>query len=203
MNQQLVVKTTNYMPPEMLHIFKESLIRTHPFHFGRPPMKADNFTFLIDVLYGCGLRVSEGLNLIKSDFNLNNLILTIRNPKTNKKGIQKTTILPYHVATFEKRLENLSQSAIVFPVSRMTVWQYCKNASIMAGLPIAEEQEERSVNGVWTHLFRKSCSKRMQVLGASRELRMRKLRHSFRDAHDTYDAVDLNAVKDWEWKQFA
>jgi len=160
---------------------------------------ADN---TINFYIGC-TKVSEGLNLIKSDFNLNGRILTIRNPKTKKQGSQKTTILPYHVSWFERMLQDIKPQDKVFPISRMTVWQYFKNASIMAGLPIAEEQQERSISGVWTHLFRKSCSKRMATLGASRELRMRKLRHSFRDAHDTYDAVDINALLDWEWKTFA
>ena len=40
----------------------------------------------------------------------------------------------------------------------------------------------------------------MKEMGAERELRMCKLRHSFKDAHDTYDAVDLNTLKAWEEK---
>lgn len=199
-----MIQTTNYLSPELHYVLKESVIRTPYFTLGRPPIKQDRFTFLLDVLYGSGLRVSEGLRLTKEDFHLNEKILIIKSPKTNKKGIQKTTILPYQVATFEKMLERytLKDSDLVFPISRMTVWQYCKDASIMAGLPIAEEQEEKSINGVWTHLFRKSCSKRMANLGASRELRMRKLRHAFKDAHDTYDAVDINTLKDWEMEHF-
>ena len=72
----------------------------------------------------------------------------------------------------------------------------------MAGLRIGEIQQRKTIDGVWTHLMRKSCSKRMLDLGATRELRMLKLRHVFRDAHDAYDRPDLNTLLDWEQEKF-
>jgi hypothetical protein len=38
----------------------------------------------------------------------------------------------------------------------------------------------------------------MKSKGANRELRMLKLRHAFKDAHDVYDVEDINSLKDWE-----
>lgn len=166
-------------------------------------MTADQFILLVDTLYEMGLRVSEGLNLEKRDVDLEHRILKIRNAKTGKGKVQRTTITPRMIEPLRKHITKLKDTDKLFQVSRMTVWQYCKNASIMAGLPIYEAQKEREISGVWTHLFRKSCSKRMKALGADRELRMLKLRHAFKDAHDTYDAVDLNALLDWEAKHLA
>ena len=50
--------------------------------------------------------------------------------------------------------------------------------------------------------MRKSCSKRMRELGASRELAMVKLRHSNVGSHDTYDRPDLNELLNWEAEHF-
>ena len=197
MSQQ---QLTNYMNPEMFRQFLFWLIRLPPFHSdtGRPPMPAQYFVNLAKIRYGCGLRITEGLELTPKDFDLNNKILRVVDPKTAKGGYQKTTILPYDVDWLERFFSEFNRDEKMFNTTRMTVWKYEKDAGIMAGLQIAEEQKQKSIIGSWTHLFRKSCSKRMRMMGAERELRMCKLRHSFKDAHDTYDAVDLNTLKAWE-----
>ena len=68
----------------------------------------------------------------------------------------------------------------------------------MAKLDLGEQQRQRYIKGAWTHLLRKSRSKMMKFLGASRELRMCKLRHTFEDAQDAYDVEDINALIKWE-----
>lgn len=114
---------------------------------------------------------------------------------------QFTTVLARDIPTLAKYTENLSDCDKVFPrISRMTAWQYAKNAGIMAGLPIFEQQEERKVDGVWTHLFRKSRAKIMEDLGAKESLISRKLRHSAKNVTQVYTKVDLNAVLEWERK---
>ena len=76
---------------------------------------------------------------------------------------------------------------------------YAKNAGFLAGLNIAEEQENRQITRVWTHLFRKSCAKRMLYDdNAPIPLVQRKLRHSFREAIDTYLQADINTLLAWE-----
>ena len=94
------------------------------------------------------------------------------------------------------------QDGKLFNCTRQTVWKYGKEAGIIAGLNIAEEQKEKSIKGIWTHIFRKSYSKFMQSKGATRGLRMCKLRHTFKDAHDAYDAADINALRIWEKNAF-
>lgn len=212
-------QTTNYMTPYVFYNkFLFWLVRLQPFinETGRPPMNADSFCRLFRVLYGCGLRVTEGISLEKRDIDLNHGLVTIRKPKTGHKKkfrtdgtvvdnvqSQRTTILPYDIPMLEKHIDQLSSNDKLFPVNRHIVWQYGKDAGNLAGLNIGEIQGNKIIDGVWNHLMRKSCSKRMQELGASRELRMLKLRHVFRDAHDAYDVADINALKNFEVLHFS
>lgn len=212
-------QSTNYMTPYVFYNkFLFWLVRLQPFinETGRPPMNADSFVRLFRILYGCGLRVTEGISLEKRDIDLNHRLLTIRKPKTGHKKkfrtdgtvvdnvqSQRTTILPYDIPMLEKHLDQLSSHDKLFPANRHIVWQYGKDAGNLAGLNIGEIQGSKIIDGVWNHLMRKSCSKRMQELGASRELRMLKLRHVFRDAHDAYDVADLNALLNFEAQHFS
>ena len=163
-------------------------------------MKADGFVRLFRSLYGSGLRVSEALHLKKQDIDLNHRLLTITKAKTGYN--QRTTILPYDIPMMEKQLDPLSKNDFVFNADRHIVWQYAKNAGNLAGLNIGEIQTRKTIDGVWNHLMRKSCSKRMRELGASRELAMVKLRHVNIGSHDTYDRPDLNALLNWELEHF-
>ena len=137
MSQQ---QLTNYLNPEMFRQFLFWLIRLPPFHTytGRPPIKAQHFICLYKILYGCGLRITEALNLEPEDFDLDNRILRIRNPKTAKGKFQKTTILPYDILWLQQFLMEFEPHEKLFPITRMTVWKYAKDAGIMAGLQIAE-----------------------------------------------------------------
>ena len=203
MTQFQLLETTNYLSPFVFYNkFLFWLIRLQPFiePTGRPPMKADEFVRLFRLLYGSGLRVSEALNLRKRDIDLNHRLLTIAKAKTGYN--QRTTILPYDIPVIEKQLETKSKDDIVFPVNRHLVWQYGKDTGRLAGLNIGEIQGKKTIDGVWNHLLRKSCSKRMRELGASKELAMVKLRHVNKDTHDAYDRPDLNALLLFEDKHF-
>jgi integrase len=203
MSQTKSYQITNYMTENMFYnTFLFWLIRLPPFinKSGRPPMNADGFVRLFRMLYGSGLRVSEALNLKKQDIDLNHRLVTITKAKTGYN--QRTTILPYDVLMLEKHMSSLSKNDTLFPVNRHIVWEYGKNAGDLAGLKISEIQKQRTIDGVWTHLMRKSCSKRMRKLGASRELAMVKLRHINVGSHDTYDRPDLNELLNWEAEHF-
>lgn len=204
MNQVQEFKAiTNYMTPFLFYNkFLFWLVRLQPFinETGRPPMSADEFVRLFRLLYGCGLRVTEATQLKKSDIDLNHRLLTIRKAKTGYN--QRTTILPYDVDMMQKQLDQVSNNDYIFNADRHIAWQYGKNAGKLAGLQIGEIQTTKIVDGIWNHLFRKSCSKRMRELGASRELAMVKLRHVNKDAHDTYDRKDINTLLNWEQQMF-
>ena len=204
MNQYQQLQTTNYLSPNLFYNkFLFWLIRLQPFinETGRPPMSANEFVRAYRLQYGSGLRISELCNLEKRDVDLNHRILVIRTAKTGYN--QRATILPYDIDMMEKQLDPLSKSDKVFNANRHVLWQYAKDAGNLAGLPIGEIQRNKTIDGIWTHLMRKSCSKRMKELGANRELRMLKLRHVFKDAHDTYDAPDLNELLNWESQNFS
>jgi len=211
--------TTNYLSPENLETLMWGMMRLEPFISprGRPPMAREAFGMLTLTRYESGLRVSEGLKLVKSDLQLKHRIMTLRDAKTGKKIFktsnipskytlpqkaeklpQKTTITPMLVPLLKAYTEDLDEDDLLFPTNRQTTWRYEKDAGRLAGLEIFEEHNIRNIEGIWTHLMRKSCSKRMQQLGASRELRMLKLRHADKDAHDTYDKVDINTLLKWE-----
>jgi len=203
MTQFQLLETTNYLSPNVFYNkFLFWLPRLQPFvnQTGNPPMKADEFVRLFRLLYGSGLRVSEALNLKKKDLDLNHRLLTISKAKTGYN--QRTTILPYDIPMLEKQIANLSKDDYLFKANRHIVWQYGKDAGNLAGLNIGEIQGKKTIDGVWNHLMRKSCSKRMRDLGASRELAMVKLRHVNVGSHDTYDRPDLNAVLIFEDKHF-
>jgi len=193
--------STNYMNRQMFQEFKWGMYHLEPFtsETGRPPMQAFDYIMLVETQLALGERITETLNHIPEDFDLEHRIAKIWNPKTKKGGYQKTTIPPYLVPTLERYLKRFSRSDQIWNINRQNAWRYYKDAGRMAGLSIFEEHENHDIEGAWTHMFRKACSKRMQELGASRELRMLKLRHSMKDAHDAYDKVDLNALLKWEW----
>ncbi len=156
------------------------------------------------ILYYCALRVSEVINLEKDDINLERNILRVRRAKTGKN--QKTSIPKPLVYALEELLKLCPNK--LFDITRQTVWTYGKKAGKLAGLNIFEDQEKREIEGVWTHLFRKSYAKMMYEAGASVVLIDVKLRHSHKspsmaDSTFTYIKPDINALIEWENKHFA
>lgn len=207
-HEQFSMEYTNYLTPKMFYDdFLDWIVRLQPFHSdtGRPPMSANQFYWAARIQYGCALRVSEMLNLIKSDFDLEHRILTIRNPKTRKKGKQYTTILPFDVKPLEKFLSKFDDKDKLFPTSRSTMWKYYKNTSRIAGMKLFTIKDEQRINGAWTHLMRESSGKMYEAFGAPESLIARKLRHSRKSGSMTmrYLSKDLNSVIEFDRKHFS
>lgn len=214
------METKNYLSPEKFAKFLDVMPRLPVYHMDlqKPPITPRELQMLAKIQYGCGLRITEALSLESNDFDMDNQILTLNHTKTgfkicskckakdpncikcNGKGkIRKpqfTSIPSWLITDLKNFLKN--RSGILFSASRVTIWDYYKSAGYMANLDIFEQQTEREIRGVWTHLLRKSYSKWMQNQGASRELRMVKLRHTNRDAQDTYDRPDIHTLINWE-----
>ena len=74
---------------------------------------------------------------------------------------------------------------------------YYKKACVLAKIELGEQQDDRYIEGAWTHLLRKSYSKLMKYNGANRDLRNVKLRHVL-DTQERYDQEDINALIKWE-----
>lgn len=210
MNQDMLFSedSTNYLTQEKFDELMWGLQRLEPFtsETGRPPMSAQQYYVLFRILYGCGLRVGEGLKLMKKDFDLQHRILKLWDAKTGKGKYQKTTILPTDIellTNFVSKFDN--EETLLFPTNRQNVWRYAKDAGRLAGLDIFEEHDTHNVEGVWTHLFRKSCAKNMRNKGASIELVSLKLRHKLGAGNAgggrvtyVYTMPDLNALLQWE-----
>ncbi len=199
---------TNYLTPKMFYDdFLDWLVRLQPFHSdtGRPPMSANQFYWGARIQYGCGLRISEMLNLIKTDFDLEHRILTIRNPKTRKKGVQYTSILPFDVKRLDNFLSKFNDTEKLFPTSRSTMWKYYKNAGKLAGLKLFSIKDQQKIKGAYTHLMRESCGKMYEAFGAKESLIARKLRHSRKSGSMTmrYLSKDLNSVMAFDRKHFS
>jgi len=67
----------------------------------------------------------------------------------------------------------------------------------MAKLELGEQQDERYIDGAWTHLLRKSRAKMMIEKGASEVMVKVKLRHTFTTT-ERYTRPDINALIKWE-----
>lgn len=200
--------STNYLNEEKFNQLMWGIQHLEPFtsETGRPPMSSHDYIVLFRILYGCGLRVTEGLNLVKSDFDLDHRVLKIWNSKTGKGKYQKTTILPRDIELIRDYINRFTDNDVLFPVNRQNVWRYAKDAGRLAGLDIFEEHENVDVEGIWTHLFRKSCVKNMRNKGAAIELCAIKLRHKLSAGNQgggmvtyIYTMPDFNTLLQWEY----
>lgn len=104
---------------------------------------------------------------------------------------------PDWVKTSMKSWEWPNQS--LFTLNRQLLWSYVKKACKLAGLEIGEQQEERYIEGGWTHLIRKSRAALMDELGAKETLIKVKLRHTFTTTQ-RYTKGDINALIKWEFE---
>ncbi len=161
--------------------------------------------FALWTQYCHALRISEVLSLIKNDFNFERKILTLNKTKTGfkkKDGIkvrkkQYTSIPSDFPNEVRMEIANSEDTQILFPFNRQLLWRYTKQAAKMAGLDLAEQQDERFIEGAWTHLIRKSRAKWMIEAGASEVMVKVKLRHTF-TVTERYTKPDINALIKWE-----
>ncbi len=211
----------NYISPEDFEKFLSVIPKLPCYHMDnqRPALEPWNLELFFQIEYYCALRVSEVINLQWSDIELDRKILIVRKAKTGKN--QKTTIPPPLVHILKDCKERVTNEwGGVFSnwlflsnrggklVSRQTIGNLAKEAGYLAELDVREEQDKRSVEGIWTHLFRKSYGKWMRSKGASIELVATKLRHKLGGGRTgpitfTYTKPDINAVLAWEKRIFS
>jgi len=199
-------------------------------------MPGADFVELFRLLYFSALRVSEALYLKASDVDLDKRILTLRVTKTGYKkcnackgsGCEKcdqrgklrkpqyTTIHPWNIPTLYMCVAVKNHDEYLFNTNRYTLWNYAKKAGKRAGLKVFEQQDNRLIEGVWTHLFRKSRAQQMildgKAAGEDRdyllELVKIKLRHSTnKDVTNRYtnaigQKLTINDLLEWEKKHY-
>jgi len=193
----------NYISPSGLVLFLDAIPKLSCYYgnFQKPPLAAFQLQLLFKLCYYCALRISEALNLEKRDFDLEHKTLRIRNAKTGKGKTQKTSIAPPIIKDL-KSYFSLHSVDQLFKCSRQTAWKYAKEAGEIAGLKIYDELEERSIAGVYTHIFRKSYAKFMENEGANPSLIMIKGRWKPSAMYQTYTKPSIMTLIAWEDKIF-
>lgn len=205
--------TTNYLSPEDFKKMVDAIplvteynkSKLHTFQADKVPRPA-KIQAVLWVQYCLGLRISEVLGLMPQDFNFERSILTLNKTKTGfkkKDGVkvrkkQYTSIppdLPKWVKEHIQAWQHIEH--LMFPFTRQLIWSYVKKACKMAGLELGEQQDERYIEGGWTHLIRKSRAKMMIEKGASEVMVKVKLRHTF-SVTERYTKPDINALIKWE-----
>lgn len=209
--------TTNYLSPEDF----EKMVNAIPLvteynkskligiQVNRVPDPKE-IQYALWVQYCHGLRVSEVLQLIGDDFDFDRNILTLHRTKTGFKKVkgekkrkkQFTSIppdLPIEVREWIRihRITLKVEEPKLFPFTRQLIWSYVKKAAEFAKLELGEQQDERFIEGAWTHLIRKSRAKMMIEKGASEVMVKVKLRHTF-TVTERYTKPDINALIKWE-----
>ena len=157
------------------------------------------------VQYCHGLRISEVLQLRGKNFDFDRNILTLEKTKTgfkkkDGKKIRKkqfTSIPPDLPQEVRVQIFIENESNILFPFTRQLIWSYVKKACKFANLELGEQQDERYIDGGWTHLIRKSRAKWMIEKGAPEVMVKVKLRHTF-SVTERYTKPDINALIEWE-----
>jgi len=150
------------------------------------------------VQYCHGLRISEALKVTLNDFNFDRKILTLNNTKTGFKKIKGEKVRKKQFTSIPPDFPEWATNLLPFTyLSRQLIWSYVKKAAKMAHLELAEQQDERFIDGAWTHLIRKSRAKMMIEKGASEVMVKVKLRHTF-TVTERYTKPDINALIEWE-----
>ena len=122
------------------------------------------------------------------------------------KAPQKTTITPRLVNTIRDYAEKMQDDELLFPVHRTTLWKWGKKAGEASRINIFQVKKTREIDGIFLHLFRALCSKRM-IRDAKNDdykdqLVACKLRHSFGSVTDRYTKIDINYLWNWEEKTY-
>jgi hypothetical protein len=131
-------------------------------------------------------------------------------PKCHGKGKWKkpqfTTFTPRMLYRLFEYCQFKQDEELLFPTTRQSFWNWGKAAGREAKINIFQQKEERKIEGIFLHLFRALCSKRM-VKDAKDDnykdqLVALKLRHSHQSVTDRYTKVDINYLIGWERKTY-
>ena len=206
-----IMTSTNYLNPEDFQKLVNAIPLVTEYNNskllnGKRVPRPDFIQACLWVQYAHALRISECLRLKASDFNFKTKILTLEKTKTGfkkKDGVKvrkkQFTSIPPDLPDFVINIIDMVQdnNFDLFPFTRQLIWSYVKKAAQFAKLELGEQQEERYINGAWTHLLRKSRAKLMIEKGANMDMVKVKLRHSFTTT-ERYTKPDINALIKWE-----
>jgi len=117
---------------------------------------------------------------------------------------QRTTFTPRIYSKLVEYCKYLEPDEYLFPITRQSLFNWGKQAGKLANLYIFQQKDERKIDGIFLHLFRELCSKRVKFDARDDpfrdELVQCKLRHSYDVMADRYTKIDINYLLNWEAK---
>ena len=119
---------------------------------------------------------------------------------------QKTTFTPRLAERLYDYCQTLKEdNELLWPTTRQSFWNWGKAAGIKADINIFQQKDERIIKGIFLHLFRALCSKRITRDSKdddyADQLVQCKLRHGI-SVTDRYTKVDINYLINWERKTY-
>lgn len=148
----------------------------------------------------------------KNDYSISK-VLEYADPKCSKclgkgkwKKPQQTTFTIRISDRLQEYCDTLEYEQLLFPVSRQSLYTWTKEAGKRARIYIFQQKDERKIMGLFVHLFRELCSKRVKMDAKDEpyrdELVQRKRRDSFDIMADRYTKIDINYLLNWEKKTY-
>jgi len=143
---------------------------------------------IIKMLYGCGLRVSEIVNLKKSDLNFNEGLIKIRLAKCNKDRFVK---IPSSMKNELENYYNLLNEDILFPsnrgrkITKKTIGKIVENAAKKSNIK----------KRVYPHLLRHSFATHLLEQGTDLRIIQKLLGHSDIKTTQIYTQISQASIK--------
>lgn len=127
--------------------------------------------------------------------------------KGKYKKPQKTTFTPRLQQRLYEYCNTLSNDDLLWPVSRVSVWRWGKKAGELAGIRIFQEKDNIRIEGIFPHLFRALCSKRMTAIAKDDKYKDAlvacKMRHSYQVVTDRYTKITIGYLYTFESKVYS
>jgi len=150
--------------------------------------------------YYCALRISELLKLTPNKINLNQNEINIDENTDNVSDI--ATIYPSIKNDLGRYLKDKYQNETLFPFTRQLLWSYYKKAGNLAKLNLFKEQNERTIEDMFTTILKESRGIHMLKKGASEGLVRLKLRLKNKDEIFKSIQPTIQELKDWEYAEY-
>lgn len=130
--------------------------------------------------------------------------------KGKYKKPQRTTFTPRIWHKLNEYCNTLKPDDLLWPITRMTVWRWGKKAGIESGIKIFQQKDNIMIEGIFPHLFRALCSKRMVMIAKDDKYKdalvAAKMRHSYKVVTDRYTKITIGYLVSFEariYKQVA
>lgn len=160
----------------------------------------ESIRFLFNIMYWCGLRVSEALQVTPNHVHVDDGILALGKTKT---GTGQIVVLPPEMIRLAKEYKarwapghpRLREPVVT--VSRMTVWRWIYRLGEITGIPALLSTRDETNEDLGTHIFRKAIAHDMLDGGAPLNVIGKHLRHKSLASTTKYLQIDNDMVREW------